>query len=68
MPSQMIWPFVFVMLTLFMVLANPLTSAGDRIGPGWADILNGGVAFVFLILAGISALVARRRARRIPSQ
>jgi uncharacterized membrane protein len=68
MSSQMVWPFVFVMLTLFMVLANPLTSAGDRIGPGWADILNGGVAFLFLILAGVSAMVVRRRARRVQRQ
>jgi len=34
MPTHMVWPLIFVLLTLFAVLVNPLTSMGDRIGPG----------------------------------
>ena len=66
MPSAMVWPLIFVMLCLFTVLFDPLGPIGDRIGPGWSDVLNGGLGFVFLILAAVSGLMARRRAR--PSQ
>jgi hypothetical protein len=57
-------PMIFVILALGTVILNPLTATGDRIGPGWGDILNGGLGFVFLILAGVSGAIAARRARR----
>src|SRR5262249_38533165 len=31
---------------------DPLTFMGDRFGPGWSDVLNGGLGLLFLILAG----------------
>lgn len=64
MPSHMVWPLIFVLLTLFAVLMNPLTSMGDRIGPGWSDVLNGGLGLLFLILAGVSGVIALRGAKR----
>jgi hypothetical protein len=64
MSSQMIWPGIFVLLLLFTVLLNPLGPIGERIGPGWGDLLNGGLGFVFLIMAAVSALIAARRSRR----
>ena len=64
MPTHMVWPLIFVLLTLFAVLVNPLTSMGDRIGPGWSDVLNGGLGLLFLILAGVSGVTALRRAKR----
>jgi hypothetical protein len=64
MPSQMVWPLIFVLLMLLTVLVNPLTSMGDRFGPGWSDVLNGGLGLLFLILAGVSGVIAVRRAKR----
>ena len=54
---------IFVLLGVFTALFDPLGPVGDRIGPGWGDVLNGGFGFVFLILAAASAIIARRRAR-----
>ena len=64
MSSHMVWPLIFVLLMLFAVLVNPLTSTGDRIGLGWSDVLNGGLGLLFLILAGVSGVIALRRAKR----
>ena len=66
MPSGMVWPLIFVLLGVFTALFDPLGPVGERIGPGWGDVLNAGVGFFFLILAGASAVIAKRRAR--PSQ
>jgi hypothetical protein len=60
----MIWPLIFVLLMLFTVLLNPFAPVGDRIGPGWGDILNGGFGLLFLIMAGVSGFIAARRSRR----
>jgi len=64
MRSEMVWPLIFVLLMLFTVLVNPLTFMGDRFGPGWSDVLNGGLGLLFLILAGVSGVIALRRAKR----
>jgi hypothetical protein len=64
MPSQLVVPFLFVLFAIITVLTNPLTSIGNSYGPGWADVLNGGAAMLLILLAGISALVARIRAGR----
>jgi hypothetical protein len=68
MPSQMVWPLIFALLMLSTVLVNPLTSMGDRIGPGWSDVLNGSLGLLFLILAGVSGFIASRRAKRSRGQ
>jgi hypothetical protein len=64
MPSGMVWPLIFVLLGVLTALFDPLGPVGNRIGPGWGDVLNGAVGFVFLLLAGASAIIAKRRARR----
>lgn len=64
MPSTMVWPLIFVILAICTALFDPVGPIGDRIGPGWGDLLNGGAGFVFLILAAVSGLMARRRPRR----
>jgi hypothetical protein len=46
------------------VLLNPLAALGDRIGPGWGDVLNGGLGLVFFVLAAIGGIIAKRRMRR----
>lgn len=68
MPAGMVKPLVFVLLGVFTVLFDPLGPIGDRIGPGWGDLLNAGLGFVFFILAGVSAVITTRRAKRSQSQ
>lgn len=63
MPMQLLVPGLFVLLAVLTVLTNPLTTLGNSYGPGWADILNGGLGLVFLILAGVLGLILRRKAR-----
>jgi hypothetical protein len=66
MPASMVWPLIFVLLCVFTELLEPLGPVGDRIGPGWGDVLNGGAGFLLLILAPVSGIIAQRRARRKP--
>jgi hypothetical protein len=68
MPAGMIWPLIFVLLCVFTELLDPLGSVGDRIGPGWGDVLNGAAGFLFLILAAVSGIIAKRRAGRAARQ
>ena len=64
MPSGMVWPLIFVLLGVLTALFDPLGPVGNRIGPGWGDVLNSAVGFAFLLLAGATAIIAKRRARR----
>ena len=68
MPAGMVWPLIFVLLCVFTELFDPLSPVGDRIGPGWGDVLNGGAGFLLLILAAVSAIMTRRRARQAARQ
>jgi hypothetical protein len=65
MPAGMVWPLIFVLLCVFTELLDPLSPVGDRIGPGWGDVLNGGAGILFLILAAVSGIIARRASRAV---
>jgi hypothetical protein len=60
----MIWPLIFLVLLLCTVLLNAFAAIGDRIGTGLGDILNGALDLLFLIMAGVGAFIAARRARK----
>jgi hypothetical protein len=63
MPRLML-PLLLVFLAGIVVLAQPFASMGNGIGPGFADLLNGGAALALFLLAAIAALIGRSRARR----
>lgn len=44
-----------------VVLLKPFSAMGDKIAPGYADLINGGVAMGLLLLLGIFALFAKKR-------
>jgi hypothetical protein len=64
MPTRLMLPLLLVFLAGIVVLAQPFASMGNGIGPGFADLLNGGAALALFLLAAIAALIGRSRARR----
>ncbi|AOO82694.1 hypothetical protein [Bosea vaviloviae] len=63
MAKSAILPLILIMPGVFTGLAKPLTALGDSYGPGWAELLNGGLGFVFIIAAAIAAITGRSKAR-----
>ncbi len=58
-----------VFLGLAVALFNPLKGWGEAAyGPGFGDLINGGVALGMLIAAGVIAVVAGRRRRQTGGQ
>ena len=48
-----------------VALLSPLKAQGDALwGPGFGDLLNGGVAMVLMLAAGILAFAMKVRMRR----
>ncbi len=43
-----------------VIFLQPFTAMGDRIGPGYAGLLNGGVAMGLLLVIGVIALFSKR--------
>jgi hypothetical protein len=64
MPIRLMLPLLLVFLAGIVFLAQPFGSMGNGMGPGFADLLNGGAALALFLLAGIAALIGRSRARR----
>ena len=64
MSKSAILPLILLLLGVFTGLAKPLTALGDSYGPGWAELLNGGLGFVFIIAAAIAAIAGRSKARQ----
>jgi hypothetical protein len=60
MSKSAILPLILILLGVFTGLAKPLTALGDSYGPGWADLLNGGLGFLFIVVA---AIAGRSKAR-----
>jgi hypothetical protein len=63
MSKSAILSLILILLGVFTGLAKPLTALGDSYGPGWADLLNGGLGFVFIIAAAIAAIAGRSKVR-----
>lgn len=48
-----------------VAVLNPLQAQGDALwGPGFGDLLNGGVAMALMLLAGGMAFAMKARMRR----
>jgi len=63
MPKQIILSLIFVLVAVLTQVFLPFTKIGDSYRPGVGALINGGVGFLFILLAGIAALVARRSRR-----
>jgi hypothetical protein len=53
-------PIIFIGLSLLTALLRPINSYGDSIKPGLGDLLNGGLAFLLLVAAGVIAALKRK--------
>lgn len=50
-----------------VAVLGPLKAQGDALwGPGFGDLLNGGVAMALMLVAGILAFVMKARMRSNP--
>lgn len=63
MPRKLLLPLILIALGVLTELFHPFSGMGKTLGPGWADLLNGAVGLVFLVIALVVALIGRRRPR-----
>jgi polyferredoxin len=61
MNKAMIAAAIFGVAGLLITLTLPFKSYGDSIKPGLGDLMNGGIGMALIILAAITAVVARKR-------
>ncbi len=54
-------PLMLGLAGLGVALFAPFKAMGDSIGPGYADLINGGVGLGLLLLAAIWAMITLRR-------
>ncbi len=50
---------IFIALALGIGFLQPFSSIGASLGPGWADLLNGGIAFALLIVGAVVVMTMR---------
>jgi hypothetical protein len=54
-------PLLLGFAGLCVALFAPFKAMGDAIGPGYADLMNGGAGMTLLLLAGLWAVIALRK-------
>lgn len=54
---------IFIALALGIGFLQPFHAIGASLGPGWADLLNGGIAFALLIIGAVVVMTMRLLSR-----
>ncbi|MBO0764797.1 MAG: hypothetical protein J2P50_09435 [Hyphomicrobiaceae bacterium] len=65
MPKSLAVGLALILLGLAVAVFGPLVSLGSSFGPGWGDILNGGVGVLLLLAGVIVAWIGARKHRRM---
>jgi hypothetical protein len=63
MPTSLAVGLALILLGLAVALFNPLVALGSIFGPGWGDILNGGVGILLLLAGVVIAWIGGRNRR-----
>jgi hypothetical protein len=65
MPASLALGLALILLGLAVAVFNPLVPLGSTFGPGWGDILNGGVGILLLLAGVVAAWIGGRKRRRV---
>jgi hypothetical protein len=65
MPTSLAVGLALILLGLAVAVFNPLVPLGSSLGPGWDDILNGGVGILLLLAGVVIAWIGGRKRRGV---
>ncbi|HEY1247090.1 MAG TPA: hypothetical protein VGF29_19890 [Hyphomicrobiaceae bacterium] len=65
MPTSLAVGLALILLGLAVAVFNPLGWLGSSLGPGWDDILNGGVGILLLLSGVVIAWIGGRKRRGV---